>query len=99
MLIRRQGVFRRSLFTSPHVDITVPSKTTWQVISEKAEKYGDKTALICGISGKTMNFHEFTTSVKKTATSFAKQGMKPGDVIATNMINCFEYPILYHGTY
>lgn len=95
-MLRGRRLFSSLIFNSPHGKIEIPNKTVWQAVSEKADMFGDRTALICGLSGKTMSFREFKLGVQKTATSFTKHGMKKGDVIATNMINCFEYPILYH---
>ncbi|KAF0705181.1 Aste57867_7110 [Aphanomyces stellatus] len=43
-----------------------------------------------------MTFGDFDVAVQKVATSLAQRGVSKGRVVLTNMINCVEYPILYH---
>ncbi|CAK5197270.1 unnamed protein product [Aphanomyces euteiches] len=84
------------IYKSPFPPIEIPPQTTWDLAHQVAQTKRNDTALICGVTHATMTFGEFDQAVLKTATAFAERGVTKGTVVLTNMINCMEYPILYH---
>ena len=46
-------------FPSPYPPIAIPEISLPELILRKADQYGDKPALIEGLTGKTYSFREF----------------------------------------
>ncbi|KAF0698397.1 Aste57867_10964 [Aphanomyces stellatus] len=84
------------IFKSPYPPIETSPQTAWELIQKPIQDKPDAPALVCGASHEHMTFGEFHTAVQKVATSLAQRGVSKGDVVLTNMINCMEFPILYH---
>ncbi|KAF0690882.1 Aste57867_17774 [Aphanomyces stellatus] len=84
------------IYTSPYPPLAVAPQTPWQLVHETAQSKLDSPALICGLSHNQLSFGEFDRAVQQVATSLAQRGVSKGSVVLTNMLNCFEYPILYH---
>ncbi|KAG9403914.1 hypothetical protein AC1031_005402 [Aphanomyces cochlioides] len=87
---------KQRVYTSPYPPLEFPQRTTWDLVHEVAQAKPDATAFICGVSHATMSFGEFDQAVQKTATSLAQRGVTKGTIVLTNLINCMEYPILFH---
>ncbi|ETW02874.1 hypothetical protein H310_05346 [Aphanomyces invadans] len=84
------------IYKSPYPPIRGEPRTSWQLVQDAIKTYADKPALICGVSHRHMTFREFDGAVQNVAASFSARGLSKGDVVLTNMVNCIEYPVLYH---
>jgi len=67
------------IFRSPHRPVTIPNVSLGELILTRAECFGDKPALIDGLSGRTYSFTEFVASVRRIAGSLAEIGFKKLD--------------------
>ncbi|KDO28529.1 hypothetical protein SPRG_06387 [Saprolegnia parasitica CBS 223.65] len=84
------------IFKSPHPDVELPLQTSWELLQTASKGREDRTALICGLTHEKMTYGAFVSNVQKVAASFLERGIQKGDVIATNAVNCVEYPIIFH---
>ncbi|EQC33856.1 hypothetical protein SDRG_08537 [Saprolegnia diclina VS20] len=92
----RRRLFSTRVFTSPYPAVSIPSKTPWELIRDSSVGREENPALICGLTHETTTFGGFLDKVQKIATSLAALGVKKGDVIGTNVVNCVEYPLFCH---
>ena len=60
-----------------------------------AQKYGDKTALIC--PERTLSFAELDTLSNRCANALVGLGVKPGDRVTLYSGNCWEWVVSYYG--
>ncbi|MCK9504151.1 MAG: AMP-binding protein [Porticoccaceae bacterium] len=58
-----------------------------------AAEYGDKTALICG--DRSLSYRELATAVRTLAANLSNAGMGAGDVVAGQLPNALECPMLH----
>ncbi|OQR86510.1 4-coumarate-CoA ligase [Thraustotheca clavata] len=98
MLRRSYRLFSTKVHQSPFKRVEIPLVTPWELVCDQSKGRENDIALICGLTHEQTTFGEFVSKVEKVATSFAALGVKKGDVIGTNVVNCVEYPILYHAT-
>ncbi|KAE8988818.1 hypothetical protein PR003_g22328 [Phytophthora rubi] len=87
-------VFDRIVHKSPHQDIKIPDHTIWEVAELQARVNGDKAAFVCGITHKNVTFRELFTGARRLAASFAREGVRRGDVVVLHSFNCIEYPMV-----
>ena len=83
------------IFRSPHPPVNIPDVSLGELILTRAESFGDKTALIDGLTGKSYTFTAFADSVRRIAGSLAQLGFKKGDVLALMCPNCPEYGMVF----
>jgi len=67
-----------------------------QLLEAAAEKFADKTAIICG--GRRFSYAELDETSNRLASAFVALGVEKGDRIATLMTNSVEFVIVYLGT-
>ena len=63
---------------------------------QRAEKLGDKPALIDGPTGRALSFSQFAGGVRKVATGLAGRGFRKGDVFALFAPNGPEWAVAFH---
>ena len=64
---------------------------------ERAEKRGEKPALIDGPSGRAVSYTELGRLVRSCAAGLAGRGFKPGETFAIFMPNVPEYAVAFYG--
>ena len=70
-------------------------KTIGQILPKTAEKYGEKTALICG--KREVSFSELDKLSNQVANSLAEIGIVPGDRVTLYAPNSWEWVVSYYG--
>ena len=83
------------IFPSPYPPITIPEISLPDLILQKADQYGDKPALIEGLTGRTYSFSELGSGVRHVAAGLAENGFGKGDVLAFVCPNYPEYGIMF----
>ncbi|KAG6610580.1 putative 4-coumarate-CoA ligase [Phytophthora cinnamomi] len=86
--------FDRIVHKSPHEDIEIPEHTIWEVAERQARVNGDKPAFVCGITHQSVTFRELFAGARRLAASFAREGVRKGDVVVLHSFNCIEYPVV-----
>jgi acyl-CoA synthetase (AMP-forming)/AMP-acid ligase II len=79
----------------PDVDVSDVSLTDF--VLARAERLGDKPALIDGASGRTVTYGQLAESVRAMAAGLADRGFGKGDTFAHYAPNLPEYAIAFHG--
>jgi acyl-CoA synthetase (AMP-forming)/AMP-acid ligase II len=83
------------LFRSPHADVPVPEVALSDFILGAAAAYGDRPALVCGLSGRALSYSDLRDRVRRVAAGLA-QRIGKGDVVAIWAPNLPEYAIAFH---
>ena len=85
------------IFRSPYEDVDIPNVSLPEFILEAARGWGDKPALIDGLSGRTLTYAQFAGGVERVAAGLAERGFGKGDVFAIHAPNLPEYALAFHG--
>ncbi|KAK0093961.1 hypothetical protein PV326_012231 [Microctonus aethiopoides] len=64
---------------------------------ENIDKWSDKTAVVCSITGRSYNYGQLRRLCGRLATSLRKSNLRPGDTIAIIAPNIPEYAIVVMG--
>ncbi|KAJ9585916.1 hypothetical protein L9F63_020424 [Diploptera punctata] len=99
MLIRRflSLSARLSYVKSPFPDVKVPAVPLTEFIWETVDKWPDKVAIECGITGRRYKYGELRSLSRKFAGSLRRAGLQPGNTIAVIIPNIPEWPIILLG--
>ncbi|KAG2531232.1 hypothetical protein JM16_001163 [Phytophthora kernoviae] len=83
-------------FKSPFPDLPIPEDASlWNKLELHVREIGDKPALICGMTERTLSFAEMHNQALRICASLAMTGIKRGDVVILHSFNCLEYPIVF----
>jgi acyl-CoA synthetase (AMP-forming)/AMP-acid ligase II len=63
----------------------------------RAAEYGDRPALVDGVSGREISYAQLDGMSRRIAAGFAELGIRPGDVIALYSPNTILYPVVFYG--
>ena len=86
------------VFKSPYKEVAIPNVGLVSFVYEQAETYGEKLALIEGLTGRTLTYAQLWQGVRRVAGNLAKRGLKKGEVVALYLPNLPEYALAFHGT-
>uniref|UniRef100_A0A0K8SSC0 Luciferin 4-monooxygenase n=2 Tax=Lygus hesperus TaxID=30085 RepID=A0A0K8SSC0_LYGHE len=86
-----------NIVKSPFRDVTLPTCTVPELIWEHLDRWADKTAVECGITGKSYTYAELKLLSRRLAFALLKSGLRPGDVVTVVMPNIPEYPVAILG--
>ncbi|XP_039293591.1 4-coumarate--CoA ligase 1 isoform X3 [Nilaparvata lugens] len=82
-----------NIVTSPYEDVPIPDALLHEFVWENYEKWADKIAIECGLTGRSYTFSKLRELCKKFAAALLKSGLKPGEVVAIILPNTPDYPI------
>ena len=85
------------VFASPLPDVEIPDVPLTEYVLARAERLGDKPALIDGGSGRTLTYAGLAGAVRSLAGGLAAKGFGKGDVLALMSPNIPEYAVIFHG--
>ncbi|HET9786973.1 MAG TPA: AMP-binding protein, partial [Pyrinomonadaceae bacterium] len=83
------------IFSSPHEAVTIPETSLTEYVLGRAHEFGNKPALIDGLSGRTISYDELVDKTKRLATGLARHGFQRGDVLAIFSPNSPEYVLAF----
>ncbi|MFD5463386.1 4-coumarate--CoA ligase family protein [Kitasatospora sp. NPDC127059] len=86
------------VFRSEFPDVPVIDLPIHDAVLEAAARYGDRPALIDGITGEEVSYARLATSVERVAAGLAEAGVRKGEVVALFSPNSVVYPMAYYGT-
>jgi len=84
------------LFKSPYPDVEIPDIDLTTYFLSRIKEFGNKTAVINGITGQSYSYEQLGAAIKKAAFGLYRRGMKKGDVFAIYSPNLPEYIIAFH---
>ncbi|MFI7060043.1 AMP-binding protein [Kribbella sp. NPDC050124] len=62
-----------------------------------AREYGDRPALVDGVTGKEISYAQLDGMSRRVAAGFAELGIRHGDTIALYSPNTILYPVVFYG--
>src|ERR1700688_1143975 len=83
-------MLRTGLYADPH------GRFVHDVILESCSRVPYKTAIIDSSCGRRITYSEYGELVENTALGLVAAGVKPGEVIAIYLPNCWEFCAVYH---
>jgi acyl-CoA synthetase (AMP-forming)/AMP-acid ligase II len=84
------------IFRSPHPDVEIPEVPLTEYVFENVGRFGDKPALIEGLTGRAMTYAQLHGAVRRAAAGLARRGLKKGEVLAILSPNVPEYIVAFH---
>jgi acyl-CoA synthetase (AMP-forming)/AMP-acid ligase II len=84
------------LFKSPYPDVAIPDIDLTTFFLSRIRDFGNKTAVINGITHHSYTYDQLAAAIKKAAFGLHKRGLKKGDVFAIYSPNLPEYIIAFH---
>ncbi|RZF32970.1 hypothetical protein LSTR_LSTR012472 [Laodelphax striatellus] len=81
------------IVSSPYADVPIPDSLLHEFVWENHEKWANKIAIQCGLTGRSYTFSKLRELCKKFAAALLKSGLKPGQVVALILPNTPDYPI------
>jgi acyl-CoA synthetase (AMP-forming)/AMP-acid ligase II len=85
------------IFKSPHPDVVIPDVPLTPFVLGKADRLGDKVAIVEAGSGRSYTYRQIADGVRSLAAGLHSRGFRKGDVLAIMSPNLPEYPIAFHG--
>src|SRR5438445_13896866 len=84
---------------SPLPDLSLPNLDFSSFILERGRRLPNKTALIDGVTGETLTFGQFTSTVDAVAGGLLGRGTRPGDVVAVCGPNSPAFAVAAHAVW
>jgi acyl-CoA synthetase (AMP-forming)/AMP-acid ligase II len=81
---------RTSLYANPE------GRFVHDVVLESCARFGEKTAIIDASCGRRVSFAEYGDLLHSIAGGLVAAGLKPGEVLAIYLPNCWEFCAAYH---
>jgi len=78
-------------------DVHIPKEPLDKLLWAYSQKEPNKTALVCGITGRSYTYREAAKCSASVTSWFLDQGGEQGDVVAAVLSNSPEYTILFSG--
>src|SRR5215207_5121349 len=78
-------------------DIEVLDLPIHDAVLGRAAQYGDRPALVDGITGKEITYAQLDAMSRRMAAAFAELGVQHGDTIALYSPNTIIYPVVFYG--
>ncbi|WP_030239110.1 4-coumarate--CoA ligase family protein [Streptomyces sp. NRRL S-350] len=85
------------VFRSEFPDVPVADLPVHEAVLGDAARYGDRPALIDGLTGERVSYAQLAAAVERVAAGLAGSGVRRGDVIALFSPNSIAYPMAYYG--
>jgi acyl-CoA synthetase (AMP-forming)/AMP-acid ligase II len=87
------GVIHRSIYPDP----VIPEADLPSFVLEHAGAWGDRPALVDGLTGETVTYGELPGRVAAVAALLATAGLRAGDVVALMASNQPRWAVAYYG--
>jgi len=84
------------IFRSQLEDLKIPEVPLTPFILERAERFGEKLALVDAQTGRAITYAQFARDVRRAAAGLARRGLRARDVLAIYSPNLPEYAVAFH---
>ncbi|MGZ0149721.1 AMP-binding protein [Kribbella sp. WER1] len=85
------------IITSQFPPVEVLDVPIHDAVLGRAQEYGDRPAMVDGVTGKTLSYAELDHLTRRVAAGLAELGVRHGDVIALYSPNSILYPVVFYG--
>ena len=80
----------------PLPDVDIPSVALAPFVLERAREFGERPALVDGVSGRTLTYAELEDQVRRMSAGLVERGFVRGDKLALLAPNIPEYGVAFH---
>ena len=84
------------IFRSPLPEVEIPEVSLTEFVFSRASEHAERSALIDGMSGRSMTYAQLRAAVRAAAAGLARRGLRKGDVLALYSPNLPEYVVAFH---
>jgi acyl-CoA synthetase (AMP-forming)/AMP-acid ligase II len=85
------------IITSEFPPVEVLDVPIHEAVLGRAQEYGDRPAMVDGVTGKTLSYAKLDHMTRRVAAGLAGLGIRHGDVIALYSPNTILYPVVFYG--
>ena len=82
---------------SPYSDVEIPEVNLADFVWKDVEKWPERTALVCGMTGREYTYEMAHNMSKKFGSALLRMGANKGDVLCMVVPNIPEFPIAFFG--
>jgi acyl-CoA synthetase (AMP-forming)/AMP-acid ligase II len=82
---------------SEFLDVEVLDVPIYDAVLGRAAEYGDRPALVDGVTGREISYAQLDAMSRRMAAAFAELGVRHGDTIALYSPNTILYPVVFYG--
>jgi acyl-CoA synthetase (AMP-forming)/AMP-acid ligase II len=83
-------MLRTDLYADPH------GRFVHDVVLESCSRFANKTAIIDTSYNHRISYAEYGEMVEALARGLVLAGLRPGEIVAINLPNCWEFCVAYH---
>lgn len=66
------------------------------LVLQSSRRFANKTAIIDAAANRRISYAEYGEMVESLARGFVSAGLKPGEIVAIYLANCWEFAAAYH---
>ncbi len=85
-------MLRTQLYADPH------GRFVHDLVLESCRRFPAKTAIVDASCNRRISYAEYGETVESLARGFIAAGLKPGEVVAIFLANCWEFCAAYHAS-
>ncbi|MEU0371473.1 4-coumarate--CoA ligase family protein [Streptomyces sp. NPDC006283] len=85
------------VFRSSYADVPAVVEPIHETVLARAAEFGDTVALVDGVNGTTVTYHQLDLFHRRIAAALAEAGLRKGDVLALHSPNTVAYPAVFYG--
>ncbi|TCO24840.1 acyl-CoA synthetase (AMP-forming)/AMP-acid ligase II [Kribbella steppae] len=85
------------IITSEFPPVEILDVPIHDAVLGRAQEYGDRPALVDGVSGREITYAQLDGMSRRVAAGFAELGIRHGDTIALYSPNTILYPVVFYG--
>ncbi len=84
------------LIRSPYPDVDIPDMPLVPFVLQRAADLPDKTAIICGVTGRRYSYRALATAIRQVACGLASRGVRKGDVVGLVSPNTPDFAVVFY---
>lgn len=84
------------IIRSPYPDVEIPSTALVPYVLQRAEDVPDKTAIICGVTGRSYTYAGLARAIRQVAAGLAARGVRKGDVVGLVSPNTPDFAVVFY---
>ncbi len=84
------------IIRSPYPDVEIPNTSLVPYILQRAADLGDKTAIVCGVTGRSYTYGALARAIRQVAAGLATRGVRKGDVVGLVSPNTPDFAVVFY---